>query len=71
MASILKAEKDIKTSFERIDGVWQRKTQQIHPYNPNEWALIGKIPGGQFTDKNGRKIRKERKNVYRLRIEER
>jgi hypothetical protein len=67
VALILQAEGEISEFLTRLDNIWETQDKRIHPYDLNDWVLVGKTPGGQFTDKEGRENRRERKNVYRLR----
>ena len=68
-ACIGRVEKAVAISFENLAGVWKKQDSQIiHPYNSNEWINVGKTPGGQYTDKDGCKKRRERKDVYRLKM---
>lgn len=61
--NILMAEDEIKKNLSLLENVWE-KPRKIHPYDDREWLVVGKTPGGQFTDKNGRLKKRERKEVY-------
>ncbi|CAO5680881.1 MAG: hypothetical protein HEEMFOPI_01405 [Holosporales bacterium] len=69
-ARISKVEKEVEDSFNKLANVWKNQDPhpQIHPYNSNEWIKLGKTPGGQYTDKDGHKKRREKKDLYILKL---